>query len=397
MDQIEKQTILIVDDTPEYIHVLDRILKNDFKIKAALDGEKALKIASGENPPDLILLDIMIPGMDGYEVCRRLKQNKASQAIPVIFVTGKTDFEDELKGFNLGAVDYITKPFEPAVVKARVRTQVELKMHRDHMEALAEARAQQLVHAERLSTLGMLSAGVAHEINNPLMFISGNADIIKIDLEDLQTALARALEQSNPQKQTIDAIILECKESLLEMMEGAKRITSLVQNIKMLSRRDDQAKANIDLSRCIENAMNLCQFGLKRIGVHLDVASNLPPVTGYIQQIEQVLINLLNNAVDALETVTLPEIRLEVKACDGNIRICLADNGPGINEDNLSAIWEAFYTTKAVGKGTGLGLSISKGIIEDHGGRIWAQNLTPQGACFIIELPFADTSQLITN
>ncbi len=396
MPQLVKQTILIVDDTPENIDGLVGMLKNNYKIMAALDGEKALKIAFGDNPPDLILLDIMMPGMNGYQVCRQLKQNKAAQGIPVIFVTAKKGVEDQTKGFDLGAVDYITKPFEPSVVKARVRTQIELKMHRDHMEALVEARAQQLVHAERLSTLGLLSAGIVHEINNPLMFIMGNKDIIRDDLEDLQTVLAHALEHSTPQKETIDAIILECKESILDMMEGIARIKTLVNNIKNLSRSDDQSKAKMDIGRCIDNAINLCHFDLKHIGVQLDVDADLPSIVGNEQQIEQVLINLLKNAVDALETVKLPEISLTAKAGEEDIRISVADNGPGIDEDKLQVIWEAFYTSKAVGKGTGLGLSISKGIIEDHGGKIWAQKLKPQGVCFFIELPFA-TSQSLTN
>ena len=109
-------------------------------------------------------------------------------------------------------MDYITKPVKPAVVRARVRTQVELKLHRDHMEALAEARAQQLVHAERLGTLGMLSAGIAHEINNPLMYIQGNAAIIKNNLEELHAGLAQDPDPSNPKKETIDTMILECGE-----------------------------------------------------------------------------------------------------------------------------------------------------------------------------------------
>ena len=221
MNQIEKRTVLIVDDTPENIDVLDGILKDEYKIKAAIDGEKALKIASGKKPPDLILLDIMMPGMNGYQVCRHLKRNKTTQGIPVIFVTAKKEVADETKGFDFGAVDYVTKPIKPAVVLARVRTQIELKLHRDHMEALAEARAQQLVHAERLSTLGLLSSGIAHEINNPLMYINGSAEILGIHLESLQTALVHALEDSSPHKESINAKLLDCKKSV---SRGDRRI-----------------------------------------------------------------------------------------------------------------------------------------------------------------------------
>jgi putative two-component system response regulator len=126
----EKNTILVVDDTPENIDVLFGVLSPNYKVKAAPNGLKALKIAQGEKPPDLILLDIMMPEMDGYEVCRRLKEDERTRDIPVIFVTAKTETEDENKGFQVGAVDYIIKPISPPIVKARVRTHLALKRAR---------------------------------------------------------------------------------------------------------------------------------------------------------------------------------------------------------------------------------------------------------------------------
>src|SRR5580693_566759 len=121
------KSILIVDDTPINLGVISGALKDSYRTKVATNGEKALSIASGEEKPDLILLDVMMPGMDGYEVCRRLKANPDTQSIPVIFLTGQTGTDDETKGFEVGAVDYIHKPFSEAVVKARVRTHLMLR------------------------------------------------------------------------------------------------------------------------------------------------------------------------------------------------------------------------------------------------------------------------------
>ena len=118
-DTERTNTVLVVDDAPENIDLLDGVLNQDYKIKAALNGEKALKIAGSENPPDIILLDIEMPDMDGYEVCRRLKADPQTRDIPIIFVTAKSDESDETKGLELGAVDYITKPFSPPIVTAR--------------------------------------------------------------------------------------------------------------------------------------------------------------------------------------------------------------------------------------------------------------------------------------
>jgi phosphoserine phosphatase RsbU/P len=144
-----KPKVLIVDDTPENIQVLMETLKDQYTIVAAINGEKALKMAMAEPSPDLILLDIMMPGMDGYEVCRRLKADEQVQHIPIIFVTAKTEVEDETLGFELGAVDYITKPFSIPVVKARVKAHLELKILRD-LEAIQRANIE--------NVLGMLNS-----------------------------------------------------------------------------------------------------------------------------------------------------------------------------------------------------------------------------------------------
>lgn len=136
-DQFKKQTVLIVDDAKTNIDILAELLSLDFKIRASISGEKALEIAFSDNPPDLILLDVLMPRMDGYEVCKKLKSSTQTKNIPVIFITGKVSEADEIYGFNLGAVEYITKPFNPVVVKARVSTHAELKRYRDYLEGIS--------------------------------------------------------------------------------------------------------------------------------------------------------------------------------------------------------------------------------------------------------------------
>lgn len=130
----QKPTVLIVDDAPENITILGELLRSDFTVKVATNGEKALAIAASDTDIDLILLDVVMPGLDGYEVCRRLKADPSSQSIPIMFITAKSSELDEVKGFELGAVDYITKPFSPIVVRARVRTHAELKQYRDFLK-----------------------------------------------------------------------------------------------------------------------------------------------------------------------------------------------------------------------------------------------------------------------
>ncbi|MBF0475714.1 MAG: PleD family two-component system response regulator [Deltaproteobacteria bacterium] len=137
IEQSQKQNILIVDDEPANIKILTELLGSKFTIRAATNGEKALKIVGSDKPPDLILLDVMMPGIDGYAVCQRLKADPTTQNIPVIFITSKDSEEDQVKGFKAGAVDYIMKPFSPVVVEARVQTHVELKIQREFLNELS--------------------------------------------------------------------------------------------------------------------------------------------------------------------------------------------------------------------------------------------------------------------
>jgi putative two-component system response regulator len=138
LDFVEKKTVLVVDDTPDNLSLMSGLLKDNYKVKVANNGEKALKIAAAVPPPDLILLDIMMPGMDGYEVCRLLKRDPATVDIPVIFLTAKTEVEDEKKGLELGAVDYITKPISPPIVLARVKSHLALKVQADFLRDKSE-------------------------------------------------------------------------------------------------------------------------------------------------------------------------------------------------------------------------------------------------------------------
>jgi putative two-component system response regulator len=142
--ETRRQKVLVVDDTPDNIHVLMETLKDDYAVVAAINGERALKLAAADPGPDIILLDVMMPGMSGYEVCQRLKADPATSSIPVVFITAMGESGDEAKGLELGAVDYIIKPFIPALVKARVHNQLELKLHRDHLEELVRERTREL-------------------------------------------------------------------------------------------------------------------------------------------------------------------------------------------------------------------------------------------------------------
>ena len=167
---MEKQTVLVVDDTPDNIEVLTGVLKQDYRVKAARDGATALKLACSSSPPDIILLDIMMPEIDGYEVCRQLKSNPITAKIPVMFVTAKSEVVDEKKGFELGAVDYITKPISPPIVLSRVKTQLNISNQAKHLESLVRERTIELEQT-RLEIIRRLGRAAEYKDNETGMHV----------------------------------------------------------------------------------------------------------------------------------------------------------------------------------------------------------------------------------
>jgi len=188
---VDKQRILIVDDVPSNIKILNDTLRNEYLISVATNGLDALKIAGSENTPDLILLDIMMPEMDGYEVCRRLKETPKTRNIPILFVTAMGEVEDETKGLGLGAVDYITKPISPPIVQARVRNHMSLKLHQDHLEDLVRERTAQLKRA--FEKIKGASLGTIHRLSKAAEFKDEDTGAHVLRMSHYSSAIARKM------------------------------------------------------------------------------------------------------------------------------------------------------------------------------------------------------------
>jgi putative two-component system response regulator len=192
LDFVEKATVLVVDDTPDNLSLMSGLLKDDYKVKVANNGEKALKIAQSDSPPDLILLDIMMPGMDGYEVCQHLKSDPATRDIPVIFLTAKAEVDDEKKGLELGAVDYITKPISPPIVMARVKNHLVIKASadflrdkNDYLEIEVAKRTREVMAIQDVTILAMASlaetrdSDTGNHIRRTQFYVKALADKLK--------------------------------------------------------------------------------------------------------------------------------------------------------------------------------------------------------------------------
>ena len=423
--------VLIVDDNPANLGVLsDTLDQVGLEVWVAKSGKIALERVEYARP-NLILLDVMMPEIDGFETCRQLKANPETKDIPVIFMTALSDTANKVEGFQLGAVDYITKPFQQEEVLARVKLHLKISDLAEKLEqknVLLEQKVAevgqayselqqtqiQLIQCEKMSGLGQMAAGIAHEINNPVNFIYGNLPHAKDYIEDITGLLnLYQAEYPNPtpriqaEQEEIDLDFIQ--GDLLKLFDsitlGAQRIHEIVKSMRIFSRVDEAGAKAVDIHKGIDSTLTILHHRLRARPEHAAIEvvkeySQLRPIECYAGQLNQVFMNILSNAIDALEeynqqrsfedSVKQPskiQIRTEVVG-DNWIAVRIADNGPGISESVKTRLFDPFFTTKPVGQGTGLGLSISYEIVvERHGGKLYCQSAPGQGTEFVIEIP----------
>lgn len=355
MSELPSQ-ILIVDDNPTNIDLLRRFLDDEkYKIAAVTRGEVALKIVE-KNPPDLILLDVMMPGMDGYEVCRRLKANTQLEHIPIIFVTAKTAAEDIKLGFQLGAADYIGKPAQREEVLSRVDNQLKL-FHQKIMER--ELREKSLKMAE----LGEMVGGIVHEVSNPL----GN---LKTAISFSQHCINEIQEQWQAQTltQTDFAQFIEQQREALDSCQLSIDLASdLIQSFKLVAvGQCSQQRSSISLRHFVDQVILSMRGKLKKYSheIHNQIPWEIE-FTSYPGPLSQILINLINNSfMHGFEGMEQGTIDITAELADHHIRIIYQDNGVGISEALLNRIFEDYYTTKQGEGGSGLGMGIIKSLVE---------------------------------
>ncbi|HVK93805.1 MAG TPA: response regulator [Noviherbaspirillum sp.] len=405
-------TILIVDDTPANIGVLgDYLEEQGFRVVVAQDGEEGIQRARF-SAPDLILLDVMMPGIDGLETCRRLKADESLRDIPVIFMTALAETADKIAGFAAGGVDYISKPFQIEEVLARIRTHLALRamqlqlteQNRELQEnnRKLEELQHQLLQSEKMASIGQLAAGVAHEINNPIAFVSSNLGTLRGYIDDLLELIAHyeRLEGALPAKTSLldevrqardrlefDYLREDVQNLLHESDDGVQRVRRIVQDLKDFSHAGEAERQIFDLHPGIDSTLNIARNEIRHKAEVKKEYGDLPPVEGVPAQLNQVFLNLLMNAAQAIDQAGTITIRTGHEK--GWAWVEIADTGCGIPPEHMARIFEPFFTTKPIGKGTGLGLSLSYGIVVQHGGRIDVESKPGEGTSFKIWLPCA--------
>jgi len=421
------ELILVVDDTPANLEVICETLSDaGYFVATAINGERALKRVQAY-PPDLILLDVQMPGIDGFETCKRLKADPKTASIPIIFMTALSDAQSKEKGFVLGAVDYITKPFQEPEVLARVKTHLQLRQLTKNLEqrvaeqtadleaALTQLQQSQLhlVQKEKMSALGNLVAGVAHEINNPLGFIAANLKPAQNYIKDLfQVIDLYQKELPNPSA-TIQAFLEEVDLEYLQedlpklidsMQKGVARINAISTSLRTFSRSDCEIPIPCNIHDGIDSTILILKHRLKANDCRPEIEvitdyGDLPQVECFAGQLNQVFMNLLANAIDALEESNTGRSFAQIKAKPNQITvktqlsqsqavIRIQDNGIGMTDAVKQKIFKHLFTTKGVGRGTGLGLAIARQIIvEKHSGTLEVNSTLGEGTEFVISIP----------
>ncbi len=371
------KTILIVDDTPANLALVsDHLKRHGYCALVALGGEEAIARAEFARP-DLILLDALMPGLDGFETCRRLKASESTRDIPVIFMTALGETGDKLAGFAAGAVDYMTKPLDGAEVLARIETHLTLYTLRRQLAGRNERLQQEIAAREEIQAalersnaeLEQLAYVASHDMQEPLRMV---ASYLQLVAERYQGRL--------------DA---EADEFIGFAVDGAMRMQALINDLLAYSRVNTKARPfqPADCRRIVETVLADLRMAIEESGAHIQV-DELPTVTGDATQLAQLFQNLIANAIK-FRRAEAPEVRVSVEPVAEGWRFAVSDNGIGIASEYFELIFVLFQRlhSRREYAGTGIGLALCKKIVERHGGHIGVSSQEGRGSTFFFTLP----------
>ena len=426
--------VLVIDDNKLNLAIAEDYLKNIPGISnIVLSCEPGLVIQLlNDNKIDILILDIIMPKITGLDILTDLRTHPEYDDLPIIMLTSLDDKESYLHCFELGAFDYINKPIDVIEFNARLKVAMEWKNSSKHLKSLIEVTNQQnkelkeinaklsetkfsLVQSEKMAAIGQLAAGIAHEINNPMGFVSSNFDILNKyfkRITEFFDYLNETFEKKQLSKQDddneldelnakyralkLDLILPELDGVFSDSFVGIRRVTEITQSLRVFARSSSEnEKDNYVLLDLIQQVLLITKNELKYVvTVELDVSEDIVVYCDRVQ-IGQVLVNIIMNAVQAVKSQNRGDkglIKVWAEKSNQKVTIFFQDDGPGISKGNINKIFEPFFTTKEIGQGTGLGLSISYDIIVNkHNGNISVESEPGKGALFTIILPIIST------
>jgi len=366
MNTTRKQpTIMVVDDAPDNLTVLEKMLREQgYRVVAFPRGDLALK-AAARKPPDLILLDIMMPGMDGLAVCERLKADATLKEIPVLFISGLSETRDKIAAFSAGGVDYVTKPFQPEEVRVRVETHLTLRRQRQELQNAYE-RLREL-ESQRDNLVHM----IVHDMRSPLTVIAGNLELAQMSAlpDDAADCLAEAFRAIR---------------ALVEM------VSSILDVSKMEAGQMTLKLSAVDMGDLLSKALQSVDPIKGQRTLALKAPEKMAPFPCDAHLIERVVQNLIHNALKFTDEKE-GAVTVSVASAGDMARVTVSDNGPGISAEYREKIFDKFWQAAAGKQGqkpsTGLGLAFCKLAVEAHGGKIGVESRKGKGSDFWFTLP----------
>lgn len=415
-DKKHKPLILAVDDQRVILKIITRCLEDDYEVTVRNNGREAIEFMETATP-EMVLLDIEMPEMNGYEVCNWMKTKPHLEDSVIIFITGREKAEDKVKAFKAGGADYLTKPFEVEELIARIQTHLsmqnmknELKLNNKlmalQMNEIEEKTRQlrekdiQLLSLDRIAGITTLAAGIAHEINNPLSFVKGALNFVEKGVHKMHNA-SKFWNDKPVQDQILndymeylsqmnfDYLTKTLDEKFNRIKKGIDRIVVIVivNNLKSFSRVDKDDISIIDINKSIGEAIDVLNTEEIKNVEFINELEKLPVFKCLANEIHQCLLCVIQNAIDAVEESGIIKVSSSYNEEENQIVIKIVDNGYGMSEETLRKAMTPFFTTKQVGDGTGLGLTITEKIITRHNGKIELSSKEGNGTTVTFRLP----------
>ena len=407
--------VLIVEDGLVMRRLLGSSLRRwQYEVTEAEHGAQAWELFQRE-PFPLVLTDWLMPEMDGLELIRRIREFESPNYVYIVLLTAKSEKEDLVTAMDAGADDFLAKPFDPDELRVRIREGARIiGLERRLAEQNRQLRTTQaaLVQSEKLASLGQLAAGMAHEINNPVSYVTNNLAVLNREVHSVMQLLeayrraAAGLAQSDP-PQANELVALETavdlpwiEENLPHLfaasLEGLARVRDVVQNLREFARLDNAELDELDVHAALASTLEVLAHEIEEKDLSVQTAyGQVPLLVCRPGKIHQVFHNLLRNAIQASSARGIIELR--TTADRDQVRIDIQDHGCGIAPPHMRRLFEPFFTTKAVGHGAGLGLAICYGIVREHGGSIEVDSQPGQGSTFRLRLPLRPQSPRNSN
>jgi signal transduction histidine kinase len=377
-----------------------------YELRFADNGKAALETVETFNP-SLVILDIMMPGMNGYDVCRLLKSDKKTASTMVLLLSGKDNIGDRLKGYEVEADDYMTKPYDPEELRAKAEILLRLKNVQDdllstnqNLEKIVAVKTRALVRKERQALVGQMIQGIVHNLRSPVTVVGGMAELATRKLAELSEKCPK------DEKNELCKVTEKIHEYLRDIVTASHKIESIISNLLVKSRKEAVSdKQNIDLNDLLRKELEFLdadmeiKHGLQKT---LNLDQNLPEIYGTYTDFSQVCYNMIKNASDAMRCSPKKEIIITTRHDNNFIYIEFHDTGSGIDPEHIDHIFDPFFTTKPLigteeegeSAGTGLGLYTCTQLLEAYGAKIHVKSELNIGTTFCISIPLHNIERL---